>query len=91
MKYGSICARTRLTQVQIKAFLTNAQSFAHGDAKIFVIDLQFRTERNRKKPVASAVTTRRADTRLTELLLVRIPCIAEFQNGLEKRSCNLMP
>jgi hypothetical protein len=41
MKYGSICARARLTQVQIKAFLTNAQSFAHGDAKIFVIDLQF--------------------------------------------------
>jgi hypothetical protein len=49
MKFGSICARTRLTQVQIKAFWTNAQSFAHGDAKMFVIDLQFKTERNRKK------------------------------------------
>jgi hypothetical protein len=33
MKYGSICARTRLTQVQIKAFLTNTQSFAHGDGE----------------------------------------------------------
>jgi hypothetical protein len=61
----------------------------HGDAKIFVIDLQFRTERNRKKTVASAVTARRPGARLTELLLGGIPSIAELQNCLE-RSSNLM-
>jgi hypothetical protein len=58
MQDGTICTRTRLIQVHVKAFLTNAEPFAHRDAEVFVVNMQIWAERNRKEPIPCAITAR---------------------------------